>query len=73
MTDKLPLLDEPNEWAGCYTLDLYCKYDHGWKNPFGQYTGRTHSICAAQAKRDGWVIDEEGTASCPSCAKANKL
>lgn len=66
----------PNGYAGCYTLDLYCKYnnpDHRWSEMhpgvWSQYLGETFGECASAARADGWVIHKDRTATCPRCAK----
>lgn len=66
-------------WAGMYGLDLYCEKfkgggelvdEHGHRyNEFPhQYTNELGSVCRAQARRDGWIIRNDGTAICPKCS-----
>ena len=65
--------------VGGYTLDLYCdnkstQHAHGWIdiNDVGrgkfpkQFTGRTYTGCAAEARRNGWKIKGD-VAICPDC------
>lgn len=73
MAEKLQL-DTSAYWylAGCYSLDLYCK----WNNPAHAYAEFPHnfnaelgSTCRKLAKRAGWIIHRDNTATCPKCAK----
>lgn len=61
--------------AGGYCLDLYCKY----KNPAHvyaefphQFTAELGSTCRADAKKAGWLIHRDNTATCPKCAELLK-
>lgn len=81
MTDpkpvRLPRSPEPMQYAGCYTLDLYCdrwagRHDpvHGFGRPHAQFNGRTFAECARQARRRGWRLHlRTQTATCPRCTR----
>lgn len=64
--------------AACYTADLYCDIPGCATNRRGghgltptQFTGRTWTDCARQAKRDGWLIGKDkNTTVCPKCKNA---
>lgn len=62
------------EYAGCYSLDLYCdSKEHGFSLVMGDYTGETFGECARSARKDGWVIRTAmRTATCPRCSKKLK-
>jgi hypothetical protein len=59
---------------GGYSLHLYCK----WINPehaFNEFPHepegcQTYAQAARIARRWGWVLHADGTATCPKCAKA---
>lgn len=70
------LSPSPNPCPGCYTLDCYCKYNadhHPWSllHPgyLDQYMGTTYADCARQARKHGWTLHKDGTATCPRCNK----
>lgn len=65
--------------VGCYTLDLYCRFDgtsdgpqagtvvHGYNSQPHQFTGPTLSNCRAQARKRGWTFEDDDDATCPMC------
>lgn len=67
-------------WNGCYTLDLYCDRvgenlpgdstdgRHTWNEFPHEYVDEHGSACRAKARRDGWIIKNNGTAICPKCS-----
>jgi hypothetical protein len=58
-------------WAGCYSLDLYCDNKssaHGWNEFPHQYTDEIGSVCRSDARKDGWVINRNGSSVCPKCS-----
>ena len=62
---------DPLYLAGCYLLDLYCDHlnnDHGWTEFPHQFTGQTYGECAKVARKSGWIIHRDNTATCPKCA-----
>lgn len=62
-------LTDPLPYAGCYTLDLYCKYKHPpGISGFAQYTSEKGSDAKSDARADGWVIHDDRTATCPRCS-----
>jgi hypothetical protein len=68
------------QYAACYSLDLYCdtfrgedvrddKRHHSFAEFPHTFTGETFAQCAAQARRQGWVIHRgTHTATCPKCS-----
>lgn len=65
----------PTPLAGCYDLHLYCDHenpDHGWDEFPHAYTDEFGSACRAEARRDGWVIHRDNTATCPKCSRSLK-
>lgn len=72
---RIPAQGE-NGSPGCYTLDLYCRYEadhHTWQEFPHQYLGETYSQCASQARKRGWTLDKGGQYhTCPKCTKAIK-
>lgn len=61
----------PVNYAGCYSLDLYCKYESA-QHRHGEfphsYTSESGEGARAQARRVGWLIHRDRTATCPKCA-----
>lgn len=61
-------------WAGAYSLDLYCENDalndgiHTYSEFPHQYVEELGSTCRAKARRDGWIVNSDGTAICPKCS-----
>lgn len=72
--NKPRLLAHPNTCPGAYVLHLYCKYeneDHAWGEfPHQPVDVQTASGAARQARWMGWKLHDDGTATCPKCAKA---
>lgn len=70
----IKLLSQPNHCPGCYVLDLYCKYenpDHEYQEfPHFPDGCHTYGEAARKARKWGWVLHRDGTATCPKCAKA---
>lgn len=63
---------QPNTCPGGYSLDLYCdrinpahRYDDF---PWGVVQFQTYGQSAAWARRQGWVLHRDGTATCPKCS-----
>ena len=68
----MELLDNPNYMAAGYALHLYCKYrsdSHVFAEFPHEYTGELGSKCRTSARRAGWILHKDGTATCPKCAK----
>ncbi len=63
---------QPLAYAGCYSLHLYCdrhNFDHGWDEFPHQYDSYEKGTEArSAARRDGWVIHKDRTATCPKCS-----
>ena len=60
---------------GCYSLDLYCDHenpDHGFDAFPHQFIGEMKKDCHKAAKKSGWKIHQDGTATCPICVKKIK-
>ena len=63
-------LTKPLHYASGYTLDLYCDHhndDHGFNAGPTTYFGETFAECAKQARKEGWVLHKDQTATCPKC------
>lgn len=66
---------KPFQYAGCYSLHLYCDrwdgtyFHHDRPADFpDEYTGGTFAECARAAKARGWKIHRATrTATCPLC------
>lgn len=68
----------PVSMAGCYTLDLYCDRESDLETDRGQfhefrefphtYTAEYGSQCRIEARRDGWMLHRDSTATCPMCS-----
>lgn len=72
---------------GIYNLALYCKHTDSncWecKNekfetgggcprfPI-EYIHEFGSVCRTDARKDGWILHRDGTATCPHCKKRGK-
>lgn len=67
---------DPLSCPGCYSLHLYCKYlnpQHGWDEfPHEIDQFQTYGHAATFARRRGWKLHRDGTATCPQCAVALK-
>lgn len=69
------LRDNPLSYAGCYSLDLYCKYenpDHNWDEFPHKFVDELGTACRKRAKAHGWKIHADNTATCPKCNKRLK-
>ena len=56
--------------VGGYTLDLYCDHknkDHEYNEFPHTYYEQLGSLCRKNARRDGWILHKDGTATCPKC------
>jgi len=64
-----PLLDDPLKCSRGYSMDVYCKYkhEHMWMKEHS-YSGESLHDCLRQARKDGWIIHRDWTATCPDCA-----
>lgn len=68
-------LDSPLRMASGYTLDLYCKYKnpaHKWDEFPHQYFDEHGPNTHRSARKAGWLIHKDRTATCPKCAKELK-
>ena len=68
----LRAIEHPNTYASGYTLDLYCKYEneeHSFQEFPHQYLGENWADVSRQARKEGWVIHRNVTATCPKCVK----
>lgn len=58
-------------------MALYCKYWGDWEHNFGtwgvEYFAETEAQCKAAARKDGWIIHRDRTATCPGCARIAKV
>ena len=72
---------EPLQFAGCYSLDLYCDVQNGaencghsdFENKSETFTGETYGECAKEARAAGWKIHSATrTATCPQCLSKMK-
>jgi len=55
---------------GGYTLDLYCDQEnenHEYNEFPQKYYHEQGSVCRARARKAGWVLHKDGTATCPKC------
>jgi hypothetical protein len=69
---------QPTQYAGCYSLHLYCDGGTQDSMPDGvhtfdefphEFTGETFGECAGQARKRGWKIYRKTrTATCPKCS-----
>lgn len=63
-------------WIGGYTLELYCdnekgvhaynEFPHAFLHEFG-------SECRSTARKNGWILHLDGTATCPKCSGKQPL
>ncbi|WNL50808.1 hypothetical protein RPALISO_221 [Ruegeria phage RpAliso] len=77
---KRTLNPNPLQYAGGYSLDLYCKFDvvkdddggyfHHRDASGAHFYGETRGEAMRAARAAGWTIHRDRTATCPSCAKA---
>ena len=72
---------KPNQYAGCYTINLYCDVQCGAVNcghsdieePMAEFIGETFAECAREARKAGWQIHRKTrTATCPRCVRLKK-
>lgn len=71
---KPVLLDQPEWCPGAYSLHLYCKYENP-AHSYGEFPHEPHGCqtygqAARRARRWGWILHRDGTATCPKCARA---
>ena len=67
--------DDPLEMVGCYSLDLYCdqkNFDHRYDEFPHVYTAEYGSRCRRDARRDGWILHKDHTATCPRCSRKRR-
>lgn len=72
---KIKPLDNPNYLASGYTLHLYCKWlneDHRWDEFPHEYFDQHGPTTYSNARKAGWIIHKDRTATCPKCAKELK-
>ena len=64
----------PLQYAAGYTLDLYCDQNlKPWEHNYEvSIYAQTFSQCAKEARRRGWKIHKDDTATCPHCNKKKK-
>lgn len=64
-------LSNPLPCPGVYTLDLYCDHEsdeHRFREfPQGIVEYQTGAQARAAARRAGWKLHKDGTATCPKC------
>lgn len=77
MTDpEFKLLDHPFYCPSGYTLDLYCKYqnpEHDYNEfPHGIIEYETRAESVKEARRQGWIVHRDNTATCPKCVRKLK-
>jgi hypothetical protein len=71
---KLKPLKMPEYCPGCYSLHLYCKWENDdhllreFPHEFGEGC-ETGGQARNQARRLGWILHNDGTGTCPKCAK----
>lgn len=65
---------EPIHYASGYTVDLYCDQDLStWLHwPSQTFCGESLRECLQQARRSGWKIHKDRTATCGMCMKRPK-
>ena len=66
------LLESPNYCPGSYSLHLYCRYenpDHALDEfPHEYDDAQTYGEAAKNARKKGWILHRDNTATCPKCA-----
>ncbi|MGE8129072.1 hypothetical protein ACQKQD_19025 [Methylobacterium sp. NPDC080182] len=71
---KIVLKDHPEYCPGAYDLHLYCKYEnpeHAWNEfPWEICDFETGAASRNAARKSGWILHRDGTATCPKCVKA---
>jgi hypothetical protein len=66
----LKKVENPIPMVGCYSLDVYCDTEnpaHEHAEFPHQFYQETASASRALARRCGWAIHMDGTATCPKC------
>lgn len=67
----LQLTDPVNHCPSGYSLHLYCKYQnpaHGFREfPWEMDEWETYGQAAAEARKAGWILHRDRTATCPKC------
>jgi uncharacterized paraquat-inducible protein A len=64
-----------NHVASGYTLHLYCKWEnvgHVWDEFPHEYFHEHRAKAWAAARKAGWIVHKDRTATCPKCAKKLK-
>lgn len=72
--------DQPEHCPGCYVMHFYCKYRnpaHPWQRGSYAYMEEsegveTRTAAIRQMRNAGWIYHNDGTATCPRCARAIK-
>lgn len=66
------LRKEPLKRAEGYTIDTYCKYKDGTvDHDYGggaTFFGHDKATAYSAARKRGWILHQDGTSTCPSCA-----
>lgn len=57
------------EYVDGYTQDII---GHRWGEFPHEYVGELGTTRRSAARKDGWIIRKDGTASCPCCNKKSK-
>lgn len=69
----LTLVANPEHCPGDYVLHLYCRYknpDHRWDEFPWQVTDcETGGAARSAARKMGWILHRDRTATCPKCAR----
>lgn len=66
--------EDPVPYASGYSLHLYCdqvacpRYASGRSNP-GEFGGRSLAEALRKAKKRGWRVHGDRTATCPACLR----
>lgn len=72
--DKPVRLSKPTLCPGSYDLHLYCDHEnpaHGFREfPWHISEFQTSRDARAAARRKGWKLHRDGSATCPKCSKA---
>lgn len=66
---------DPLPVVGGYTLDVYCDHENDdhehsafWPGRVDTFYGETKGECMRAARRRGWTIRRDHTATCPICS-----
>lgn len=67
----LPRVSNPLFYASGYTVDLYCdrKRDPWAHRHCESFFGETRKECLRAARKAGWLVRKDRTATCPVCQK----